>query len=233
MLTELVEKLRNKMEAKKIRNFKYRGVITEIHVDMRFLEDSVTPDEYSVASMPNAPTDVWTIKQANARVGKVESYTIKSAVLGGKRKIWVYTPPGYDQKLPMGYSLLVLFDGLAYQSIIPTPTILDNLIDAGRVPPTLAVMVHNPRESRVPDLLGNPGFADFVSGELIPWIRQNWNVTRDPQKSIVGGYSLGGSEAALIAMLHLELFGNVLSQSGSYQSGNGRDIKSPSYAYKQ
>jgi enterochelin esterase-like enzyme len=27
-------------------------------------------------------------------------------------------------------------------------------------------------------------------------------------------------------MLHPELFGNVLSQSGSFQSGNGRDVKS-------
>jgi len=195
-------------------------------IDMRFLEDSATPDKYSIASMPNAPTDFWAMEQANVPAGEARAYAIKSAVLGGERKIWVYTPPGYNQKLPQGYPLLVLFDGLAYQSIIPTPTILGNLIHAGRVPPTLAVMVHNPRESRVPDLLGNPGFADFVSGELIPWIRQNWNVTRDPQKSTVGGYSLGGSEAALIAMLHPELFGNVLSQSGSFQSGNGRDVKS-------
>jgi hypothetical protein len=33
MLTELVEKLRAQMEAKEIRYFKYRGVVTEIHED--------------------------------------------------------------------------------------------------------------------------------------------------------------------------------------------------------
>jgi enterochelin esterase family protein len=36
---------------------------------------------------------------------------------------------------------------------------------------------------------------------------------------------MGGSEAAFVALRHSEVFGNVLSQSGSFADGNGKDVK--------
>jgi enterochelin esterase-like enzyme len=50
-------------------------------------------------------------------------------------------------------------------------------------------------------------------------------VTRDPQKSIVGGYSFGGLAAAFVAFRRPDLFGNVLSQSGAFWRGNDKDVK--------
>lgn len=56
---------------------------------------------------------------------------------------------------------------------------------------------------------------------VLPWVQDHWNVTRDPQKSIVRGLSMGGSAAAFIALRRPDLFGNVLSQSGAFADGNG------------
>jgi len=116
--------------------------------------------------------------------------------------------------------MLVLLDGFAYQNWIPVPTILDNLIQAGQLAPMIAVFIGNAPGSRVKELQYDPQFVDFVAKEIMPWVYEHWKVTRDPQKTIIGGYSLGGAAAAFIAMEHPELFGNVLSQSGSFQEGD-------------
>jgi enterochelin esterase family protein len=188
-------------------------------------DEGATTTEFSITAMPHALDESWIIKQPNVPAGRVEGFEFKSAILNTKREISVYTPPGYNEKEQSGYWLLVLFDGFFYRNSIPTPTILDNLIHAGKIPPIVAVMIDNPGKSRVSELGYNPAFEDFLSKEMQPWIHEHWNVTRDPRKSIVGGLSMGGSAAAFVAMRRPDLFGNVLSQSGAFADGNGKDVK--------
>lgn len=47
-------------------------------------------------------------------------------------------------------------------------------------------------------------------------MRRLFNVTSDPQQTVVGGSSLGGLAAAYAGFRHPETFGNILSQSGAY-----------------
>jgi len=188
-------------------------------------DEGIAPMEFSVAAMPHALDESWIFKQPTVPEGKLERFQLKSAILGKERRISVYAPPGYNEKQTGGYWLLVLFDGFFYRSSIPTPTILDNLIHAGKVPPMVAVLIDNPRESRAVELGYDPAFVEFLSKEVFPWIHEHWSVTRDPRKCIVGGLSMGGSEAAFVGLLHPEVFGNVLSQSGSFADGNGKDVK--------
>jgi enterochelin esterase family protein len=188
-------------------------------------DEGTPPTEFSIASMPHALDESWVVKQPNVPVGKMEWFQLKSAILSEERGITVYTPSGYSDKSKSEYWLLVLFDGFLYRSSIPTPTILDNLIHAGKVPPIVAVLIDNPRDSRVSDLGYDPVFLEFLSKEVLPWIHEHLNVTHDPRKCIIGGLSMGGSEAAFVALRHPEGFGNVLSQSGSFADGNGKDVK--------
>lgn len=188
-------------------------------------DDGVTATEFSIAAMPHASDESWIVRQPNNPRGRVERNQLKSVILGKERGISVYTPPGYDEKAQGGYWLLVLFDGFFYRNSIPTPTILDNLIHAGKVPPMVAVMIDNPRESRVSELGYSTAFVEFLSKEVLPWVQGHWNVTRDPRKSIVGGLSMGGSAAAFVAKCRPDLFGNVVSQSGSFADGNDKDVK--------
>jgi enterochelin esterase-like enzyme len=120
----------------------------------------------------------------------------------------VYLQPGYS-KNAQPYDLLVVFDGQTSIDIVPTPTTLDNLISEKRIAPTVALIVGNVNGMRGTELPCNPTFAEFLNSELIPWLRRNYNVTRDPQQVTIGGYSYGGLAATCAAYRHPETFGNV------------------------
>jgi enterochelin esterase-like enzyme len=188
-------------------------------------DDGATIMKFSIAAMPQALDESWIVKRPTVPAGTVEPYQLKSAILGNERRVWVYSPPGYKEKARSEYWLLVLFDGFFYQDSIPTATILDSLIQAGKVPPMVVVVIDNPPASRVSDLAYNPAWIEFLAKEVLPWTRAHWSVTTDPGKSIVGGLSMGGSAAAYVAMHRPDLFGNVLSQSGAFADGNGPAIK--------
>jgi enterochelin esterase family protein len=129
----------------------------------------------------------------------------------------VYTPPGFDPKEAKRYPLLILFDGNAYKddSSMPLAIILNNLIAEKKIPPLVAAFVYQ-TQNRDKELTCNATFCDFLVSELVPWMRQNYPVTKDPVRTILGGLSYGGLMSTYCAHLHPELFGNVLSMSGAY-----------------
>jgi enterochelin esterase family protein len=59
-------------------------------------------------------------------------------------------------------------------------------------------------------------FADFLSKELLHWLREKYRVTADPAKTVIAGSSYGGLAATCAAMWYPENFGNFLAQSASY-----------------
>ncbi len=169
----------------------------------------------ALAELPGAPDQPWTRDQPGVPKGEVTLHLFKSEVLGNERKVWIYTPPGYSiQKEP--YGLVILFDGGLYVSpvFLATPEVLDNLLEAGRIPPMIAVFVGN--VNREQDLPCNERFVSYVAEELVPWVHRSYHVSADPSKCIVGGSSYGGLAAAYCGLRRPDLFGNVLSQSGSY-----------------
>jgi enterochelin esterase-like enzyme len=97
---------------------------------------------------------------------------------------------------------------------IPTPTILDNLIAEGRIPPVVAVLVN--AQDRVAELNGSEPFTRFLVEELLPHVRARHGATADPARTVVGGASLGGVAAAYAALTHPQVFDGVLSQSGAF-----------------
>jgi enterochelin esterase-like enzyme len=165
----------------------------------------------SYVEMPAAPAQPWFQPRAGVPAGQLEQIPWHSTLLENDRNVWIYAPPGYQshaQPLP----LLFLFDGDIYTSWIPAPTICDNLIAAGHIPPLIMVMLDSPRREQ--ELYCNEGFVTFLVDELYPWVRQTYRVSADPRQTIVGGVSAGGLAAAFVGLRHPELFGNVLSQSG-------------------
>ncbi len=98
------------------------------------------------------------------------------------------------------------------------PTILDNLLSQGRIPPLAALFVGN-GDDRFQDFQSTQTFTTSLSSELMPWVRANMHLLADARRTIVTGYSAAGLEAAYVAYAHPELFGNVLSQSGAFWRG--------------
>ncbi len=170
----------------------------------------------SILALPETPTPIWTTKRSDAPTGKVEVHKFRSALLNSERVLRVYTPPGY-KPTDSGYGLLILFDGQFHTNQVPAPTILDNLIVDKAVPPLVAVLIDNPDGlTRLRELHCNEVFTEFLAKELTLWIRRNYRVTTDPRQVVIGGTSAGGLAAAFAALQHPELFGAVLSNSGSF-----------------
>jgi enterochelin esterase-like enzyme len=170
----------------------------------------------SLCELPAARPQPWIVPRPEVPKGRIAESPFRSEPLGNERIVRVYTPPGYD---PNGkpYGLLVVLDGRTYTSDIPGPTVLDNLLAAGRIPPLVAVFVANPSaEARMKEMSCHPPFAEFLARELVPWVRHGWRITDDPARTAIAGSSLGGLAAACAAVKHPEVFGNVLSLSGSF-----------------
>jgi enterochelin esterase-like enzyme len=171
----------------------------------------------SVLTLPSAPSQLYVTPSDSVPHGKVTSTSFKSAQLKEDRAISLYTPPGYDSTTSA--DLLIVFDGGIYDgspsSLIPTPNILDNLIAAKKIGPTVAIFVNNMGQ-RNRDLGGYAPFADFLALELIPWARANYRIKGGPGHVVLAGSSRGGLAASHCAFYHPDVVGNVLSQSGAF-----------------
>jgi enterochelin esterase-like enzyme/SAM-dependent methyltransferase len=173
--------------------------------------------ESSIFELPDAPPQPWSRPLQGVPTGEVVKHYLRSEILGNKYPVWIYTPPGYSpDEEPYGF--LLLLDGWFYVSMIPAATILDNLQAEGKLPPLVAIMIGSLSygEVRKRDYGCYPLYIEFLTKELLPWVRQKVHLTGDPSQTAIVGASRGGLMAGYIA-LHLPgIFGNVLSQSGSF-----------------
>ena len=188
--------------------------------DDRDVLDPLNPETFdglSVLVLPAAPPQPYVTASEAVPHGKVTSSSFKSAKLNEEREISLYTPPAYEGSVSA--DLLIVFDGGTYDgspaSLVPTPTILDNLIAAKKIGPMVAVFISNMGQ-RNRDLGGYAPFADFVALELIPWVRGNYRIKEGPSHVVLAGSSRGGLAASHCAFYHSDVVGNVLSQSGAY-----------------
>jgi len=167
----------------------------------------------SHAQGPDAKTSVYLKKRTGIPTGTMENLEIESSIPGHKRTVRIYLPPGY-QKSTRDYGLLLAYDGNQYTMAIPVPMILDNMIAAKAISPVIAVFMESPdRDVEFPP---NDDFQKFVGDELIPQVRAHYRISRDPARNAVLGSSYGGLAAVYTGIEHPELFGNVISQSGSF-----------------
>lgn len=168
----------------------------------------------STIELPQQAYTDWAKAKSNQQ-GILHNYTLKSKLLNNERAIDVYLPDGFSKEKT--YPVLFLFDGKEYQSKVQTPTILDNLIATRKIPPLIAVFVANANyQSRGNELPCNPLLADFMAKELLPWFQTTITSHIDAAKTIISGSSYGGLASAYTAFRYPELFGNVLSFSGSF-----------------
>jgi len=171
---------------------------------------------YSIGELPEAAPQPWLAKRPGVPTGSIETKTIHSAIQKVDRSLTIYLPTGYARR-GTPYDLVVLYDGDDFlDEQWNGRNTWDNLIAAGRIPPIVVVMVHNLPGRRLFDLVANAAFAEFMAGELAPWIRARYNVTADAKRTVVGGASAGGFGATYLGLAHPEVFGNVLSMSGAF-----------------
>jgi enterochelin esterase family protein len=178
---------------------------------------AATAESYSIFETPEAPPEPWLHRHPGVAAGAVTSRRLASALLGAEQTVDVYVPSGYGVAGGRPAGTVYLIDGGDYLRDMRVADVFDNLIGEHHIAPLVAVMVHNlPGAARNRELSCDPSFTEFLAAELVPWVRRNYLVSTDPSRTIVGGYSLGGLEAAYAASVHPDIFGAVLSESGSF-----------------
>jgi Enterochelin esterase and related enzymes len=170
---------------------------------------------YSVLDLRQNEPD-WNKKRYENTGSKVDTIVFDSKIMNNSRDVYVYLPSGYNQQQKLKYPVIYLFDSFIYLNRVEVPNILDNLIKEGKIKPMVAVMIDNPEGKRNIEMPLNFDFKQFVVDELVPFIRKEYNTSLNPNENIIGGISYGGGVAAFIAFYHEDIFGKVLSQSGSF-----------------
>jgi enterochelin esterase family protein len=184
---------------------------------MHFPADPADPADsdawLSVLELPSAPPEPWTAPRPGVPAGELTDVVLPSAALGGDRPVTVYRPAGTPAS---GLPILVVFDGFAARHVLRIPTILDNLIAAGLIPPMVALFVSSFAGSRERELEPTRPIHVFVEHELVPWARTRLGAGLAAKRNIIAGVSRGGLAAAHVGLCAHELFGAVLAQSGSF-----------------
>lgn len=161
----------------------------------------------------------------------LETKTFKSHYLNNERTVWIYTPIDYkaERLSHKGYPLLLVIDGEDYMNGPLAPTKLDDWIAQNELQPLVVCYVGKESDE---ELKCDATFSRFIGHELTPWIRQHWNVTSHPSKTVVAGQGWAGLAAPFLALKNPTIFGKILSESGTYSWGPA-DKDAPEWLTKQ
>ncbi|WBW97788.1 alpha/beta hydrolase [Oceanirhabdus sp. W0125-5] len=190
-----------------------------------FPDDEDHKNDYVInyVLMPAATEHIWVKERGDSLKGEIKTHSSHSNILKNERNIAIYTPSNYSNENEP-YNLLIITDGSVYLDI-SGKEILDNLINDNKIPPTVAVFIDS-NDHRMSELMCNDHFSAYIVEEVIPWVREHYNVTEDASKTIIAGSSLGGLTASFMGLRYPNIFGNILSQSGSYWY-KGEDMEDP------
>ncbi len=165
----------------------------------------------SVIELPDAPGGHWAARRPDVPEGRLEQGLFRDARSGRERTFWLYRALGDSTTAEP--ALLVLCDGEGHLEL-GVMDVLDNLVADGRIPPLVCLLLHHP--DREVELTCNDAFAEELATQLLPRVCGELCIPALPSRTVIGGWSYGGLAAAFAALRHPEVFGNVLSQSGSF-----------------
>lgn len=165
------------------------------------------------AVMKEAKEEVWIKEDVSTPKGTLESFTLYSDILGEERKVTIYKPNSYEKD--KAYGMVMLNDGFEYINILNAQNVLDNLIYKKEIPPVIAVFVDATKD-RGENLKCSDKFSKFLAEEVVEFVKTKCNISTNPKDNVIGGYSLGGLAASYMGLKYSNIFGNILSQSGSY-----------------
>ncbi len=136
----------------------------------------------------------------------------ESPTLGLTRRMYVYTPPGYENNKE-NYPVFYLLHGGggdedAWTELGLTPTIMDNLINSGQAKPMIVVMTNgNPDQTaasieapaKLPSQtneggmgMANKKFEGSLVKDVIPYIESHYRVKKGKENRALSGLSMGG-----------------------------------------
>ena len=150
----------------------------------------------------------------NVPHGSVTRHIYHSDVTNGERELYVYTPPGYDQKKKYPVLYLVggsgelpsnwVYDGRAN-------LIMDNLLAEGKAVPIIIAIPNNQVIHR-----NHPNHAELtfdifekeLRNHVVPLVDEAYSTVQSPKGRALSGLSMGGRHSMYVGFRSLDLFAN-------------------------
>jgi enterochelin esterase family protein len=162
--------------------------------------------------------------------GNVTIHWYDSKVSGTRRRLHVYTPPGYGKNTEHKYPVLYLLHGSGdndshWMLIGRANVIADNLIADGKAVPMLIVMPegHVIDPSRTDDKARaerRVAFEKDLLEHVVPLVESNYRVQTERNGRAITGLSMGGGQSLGVGLRHPDQFAWV----GGFSSGiSGKD----------
>ncbi len=182
-------------------------------------EYSDAPETKSQADVPKGQIHEFTMASKDSRIYKGIAKGERGRV-PYERKVAVYVPAQYKSGDEAAF--IVAQDGLGYRGVLPV--VLDHLIHEKRVPVMIAVMINSGGGDSKGSQRGleydtvSGEYTKFIEKEVLPRISKDYEIrfTSDPAGRATMGGSSGGAAAFTMAWFHPELYGKVLTYSGTY-----------------
>jgi enterochelin esterase-like enzyme len=141
-------------------------------------------------------------------------------------EVAVYFPPGYDgsgdKRYPAVYEAPFTFN--LWNGAFHIQPMLDQLITAGTIPPSLFVFIStgagpygDPECSNTYD--GREKMDTFMGDTVPTWIDRHYRTIAKPAARATLGMSEGGYCAAILALHHPDVFASAISFSGYFTAG--------------
>jgi enterochelin esterase-like enzyme len=173
----------------------------------------LNPDD--VQAFPDPPAEINADRPGISH-GKLEMVEYDSKTVGTRRKMNVYTPPGYssDKKYPVLYLLHGIGgDETEWVRFAKPQLLMDNLLADGKAVPMIVVMP-NGRAQKNDRPEGNvfaaaPAFAVFerdLLDDVIPAIESRYSVNKDREARAIAGLSMGGGQSLNFGLGNLGSF---------------------------
>jgi enterochelin esterase-like enzyme len=179
--------------------------------------------------VPGAESDLY-FQKSGVPHGTVTKVWYKSSVLDIDRRVYVYTPAGYESgkgKYPVFYLLHGAGgDEDAWTTMGRSAQIMDNLIAQGRAKPMIVVMTNGNAnqagaQNDVPAIAvqGEQGmaayqrlagkFEEHVVKDVIPFIEKNYRTLKGKDNRAIAGLSMGGAHTQTITNNNPGMFGYI------------------------
>ncbi|WP_406109029.1 esterase family protein [Streptomyces sp. NBC_01003] len=166
-----------------------------------------------------------------AQVGRVESVKIVGRRSRTMNPAFVYLPPQYFQTQfhRQRFPVMVAISGypggiMNLARYLQVPQTADRLLRAGRMQPTVIVMVRPtiapPRDTECVDVPGGPRAETFFTKDLPEALKRSYRVGHDPSAWGALGYSSGGTCALQLTLRHPGVYTSAAALSADYRIGD-------------
>jgi len=187
----------------------------------------------SIFLISGAESDMYA-SVLNVPHGDLEKVWYNSPTLELTRRMYVYTPAGYNEG-DKDYPVFYLLHGAggdedAWSSMGRACQIMDNLIASGKAEPMIVVMTNGNADQAAARInypvaqaeggmrgFGSAGrFEKSIIDDVVPFIDNNYRTLSDREHRAIAGLSMGGAQTTYAALNSLDKFAWIGSFSGAF-----------------